>query len=69
MSGERPSAESLRQGMTVAVEQANADNAPDAEPIRGEIQTVIDEGDSPQGAKVKLKSGVTGYVTRVVAEE
>jgi hypothetical protein len=55
--------------MTVAVEQANADNADEAEPIRGEIQTVIDEGETPQGAKVKLKSGVTGYVTRVVAEE
>jgi hypothetical protein len=55
--------------MTVAVEQANADNADEAEPLRGEIQTVIDEGDSPQGAKVKLESGVTGYVTWVVAEE
>ena len=68
MSGERPSEESLRRGMTVQIEQSNTDNADDAEPLMGEIKTIIDEGESPQGTKVKLKSGVTGYVTSVVNE-
>lgn len=66
MSGERQSAESLRRGMTVEIEQSNADNADDAAPLRGEIQTIIDGGDSPQGVKVKLDFGVKGYVQRVV---
>jgi uncharacterized protein YwbE len=52
--------------MTVEIEQSNADNADDAAPLRGEIQTIIDGGDSPQGVKVKLDFGVTGYVQRVV---
>jgi len=52
--------------MTVEIEQANADNADEADPLRGEIKTIIDEGKSPQGTKVKLKSGVTGYAQRVV---
>ncbi|UPW00267.1 YwbE family protein [Halorussus gelatinilyticus] len=68
MSGNRPTEDELRRGMTVEIDQSNADNAPDADPIRGEIRTVIDEGDSPQGVKVELKSGVTGYVERVVPE-
>lgn len=68
MSGDRPTEESLRRGMTVEIDQSNADNADDAEPLRGEIKTIVDEGDSPQGAKVKLKSGVTGYVRRVVTD-
>ncbi|UPV74228.1 YwbE family protein [Halorussus limi] len=68
MSGNRPDEEELRPGMTVEIDQSNADNAADADPIRGDIRAVIDEGDSPQGVKVKLESGVTGYVRRVVAE-
>ncbi|WP_132060160.1 DUF2196 domain-containing protein [Halorussus amylolyticus] len=64
MSGERPDRESLRRGMTVEIEQSNADN--DA-PIRGEIRTVF-EDESPKGAKVKLESGVTGWVERIVPE-
>ena len=52
--------------MTVEIEQSNADNADDADPLRGEIKTIVDEGESPQDAKVKLKSGVPGYVRRVV---
>lgn len=54
--------------MTVEIEQSNAENAPDVEPLRGEVQRIADEGDSPQGVKVKLESGATGYVERVVAE-
>jgi uncharacterized protein YwbE len=65
VSGNRPSEEELRQGITVEIEQSNADNA---DPIRGEIRAVIDEGESPQGVKVELESGVTGYVERVVTE-
>ncbi|PSQ50515.1 hypothetical protein BRD15_01560 [Halobacteriales archaeon SW_6_65_15] len=66
MSGERPTAETLRRGMTVEIEQANADNADEADPLLSEIKTIIDEGESPRGTKVKLKSGVTGYAQRVV---
>jgi uncharacterized protein YwbE len=65
VSGNRPSEEELRQGITVEIEQSNADNA---DPIRGEIRAVIDEGERPQGVKVELESGVTGYVERVVTE-
>lgn len=68
MSSERPNRENLRRGMMVEIEQSNADNADDAEPIRGEIQNVL-EDDSPKGAKVKLESGVTGWVQSVVPDE
>ncbi|MFC4450247.1 MULTISPECIES: DUF2196 domain-containing protein [Halorussus] len=68
MSADRPAESELRRGMTVEIEQSNADNAADADPIRGEIQTIIDEGESPQGVKVKLQSGITGYVTQVVTD-
>lgn len=65
MSSERPNRENLRRGMMVEIEQSNADNA---EPIRGEIQNVL-EDDSPKGAKVKLESGATGWVQSVVPDE
>jgi uncharacterized protein YwbE len=66
MSGERPTEASLRRGMTVEIEQTNTDNADDADSLRGEIRSIIDEGESPQGVTVKLDTGVTGYVRRVV---
>lgn len=65
MSGNRPSEEELRRGMTVEINQSNADND---NPIRGEIKRIIDEGESPQGVKVELESGVTGYVEQVVTD-
>ena len=69
-TGDRPSDDELRRGMMVEIEQSNAENAPDAEGIMGEIQTVLQDDDaSVEGAKVKLQSGVTGYVKRVVTDE
>jgi len=68
-TGDRPSSDQLRQGMTVEIEQSNADNAPDAEGIRGEIKVVLEDDEANvEGTKVKLQSGVTGYVKRVVAD-
>lgn len=68
-SGDRPSSRELRRGMTVEIEQSNADNAPDADGIRGEIKQVLEDDDANvEGAKVKLQSGVTGYVERVVTD-
>lgn len=56
--------------MMVEIEQSNAENPPDAERIVGEIKTVVQDDDaSVQGAKVKLQSGATGYVKRVVTDE
>lgn len=69
-TGDRPADDELRQGMMVEIEQSNAENTPDADGIRGEIKTVMaDDDESTRGTKVKLKSGVTGYVKRVVADE
>jgi uncharacterized protein YwbE len=51
--------------MTVEIDQSNADND---ELIRGDIRQVLDGDETPQGVKVKLQSGVTGYVERVVAD-
>ncbi|WP_435177760.1 DUF2196 domain-containing protein [Halorussus sp. AFM4] len=69
-TGDRPSDDELRPGMMVEIEQSNAENAPDAEGIMGEIQTVLQDDDaSVEGAKVKLQSGVTGYVKRVAPDE
>ncbi|NHN59051.1 MULTISPECIES: DUF2196 domain-containing protein [Halorussus] len=69
-TGDRPSDDELRRGMMVEIEQSNAENAPDAEGIMGEIQTVLEDDDaSVKGAKVKLQSGATGYVKRVASDE
>ncbi|USZ67999.1 hypothetical protein NGM10_14855 [Halorussus salilacus] len=65
MSSERPDREDFRRGMTVEIEQSNADND---RALRGEARNVFDD-DSPKGAKVKLESGATGWVRRVVSEE
>lgn len=68
-TGDRPSDDELRPGMTVEIEQSNADNAPDAEGIRGEIRQVLaDDDENVEGTKVELQSGVTGYVKRVVVD-
>jgi uncharacterized protein YwbE len=65
VSGDRLSEEELRRGMTAGIDQSNADND---NPLRGEIKQVIDEGESPQGVRVELESGATGYVQRVVTD-
>lgn len=68
MSNERPSAEELRQGITVEIVQDDADpESEDTEPIIGEIGTI--HGDDPEGPHVKLKSGVVGHVQSVVSDE
>jgi uncharacterized protein YwbE len=65
MSGERPSAEELRQGITVEIVQGDQDVASeDREPIVGEVATIY--GDEPEGPQVELKSGVVGHVQSVV---
>ncbi len=68
MSGERPTAEELRQGMTVEIVQDDADpRSEDTEPIVGEVGTIY--GDEPEGPHVKLKSGVVGHVRSVSTDE
>ncbi|WP_226007683.1 DUF2196 domain-containing protein [Natrinema salinisoli] len=68
MSTDRPTADELRQGMTVEIVQDDADpQSEDTEPIIGEIGTI--HGDEPDGAHVKLKSGVVGHVRSVVPDE
>ena len=37
MSVDTPTREELRRGMTVEIEQTNAENANEAEPLRGDI--------------------------------
>ncbi|QSW99807.1 DUF2196 domain-containing protein [Haloterrigena alkaliphila] len=68
MSNERPTAEELRQGVTVEVVQGDQDvQSTDAEPIVGEVATVY--GDEPEGPEVELKNGVVGHVQSVVHDE
>ncbi|QCW02678.1 DUF2196 domain-containing protein [Natrinema pallidum] len=68
MAAERPTAEELRQGMTVEIGQENADpHSEDTEPLIGEIG--VGYGDEPDGPHVKLKSGVVGHVRSVVPDE
>ncbi|RKD98199.1 DUF2196 domain-containing protein [Halopiger aswanensis] len=68
MSSERPTAEELRQGITVEIVQGDQDvQSEDQEPIVGEIGTIY--GDDPKGPEVELKSGVVGHVQSVVADE
>lgn len=67
MSSDRPSADELRQGMTVRIVQSEQDpRSEDREPILGEVGRVI--GDDPEGPEVKLKSGARGHVLEVVAD-
>jgi uncharacterized protein YwbE len=72
MSANRPTREELRRGMTVEIEQTNAENADDAQPLRGEIAKILSEEGQrtePGGVKVQLDSGVTGRVMRVAPDE
>ncbi|GAA0199950.1 hypothetical protein GCM10009000_012510 [Halobacterium noricense] len=55
--------------MSVEIEQTNAENADEAEPIRGNIAKIHSEGETePGGVKVELESGITGRVKSVVPE-
>ena len=68
MSDERPSAEELRQGLTVEIVQGDQDvQSEDREPLVGEVATIY--GDDPAGPEVELKSGVVGHVQSVVHDE
>ncbi|WP_408957341.1 DUF2196 domain-containing protein [Natrinema sp. 74] len=68
MSNERPTAEELRQGMTVEIVQDDADpQSEDTEPIVGEVGTIY--GDEVEGPHVELKSGVVGHVRSVVTDD
>ncbi|WP_435153693.1 DUF2196 domain-containing protein [Haladaptatus sp. DFWS20] len=69
MSAERPTRDELRRGMAVEIEQTNAENADEAEPLRGDIAKILSEEETePGGVKVELESGITGRVSSVVAE-
>ncbi|ELZ18802.1 MULTISPECIES: DUF2196 domain-containing protein [Haloterrigena] len=68
MSNERPTAEELRQGVTVEIVQGDQDvESTDTEPIIGEVGTIY--GDDPQGPEVELKSGVVGHVQAIRHDE
>ncbi|MCU4926273.1 YwbE family protein [Halobacteria archaeon AArc-dxtr1] len=68
MSNNRPTADELRQGMTVEIVQEDATvESADEEPIVGEVATIY--GDEPDGPHVELKTGVVGHVQSVVADE
>ncbi|QLG48535.1 DUF2196 domain-containing protein [Natrinema halophilum] len=67
MSIDRPTADELRQGITVEIVQGDQDvESEEAEPIIGEVATIY--GDEPEGAQVELKSGVVGHVQSVVSD-
>ncbi|RBI64451.1 hypothetical protein DMJ13_08215 [halophilic archaeon] len=67
MSADQPTREDLRKGMTVEIEQTNAD---DADPLVGDIVRFLsDEHTQPGGVKVELESGVTGRVKRVAPDK
>ncbi|WP_049970679.1 DUF2196 domain-containing protein [Haladaptatus cibarius] len=69
MSADRPTREELRRGMSVEIEQTNAENADEAGPIQGNIAKILsDEHTEPGGVKVELESGITGRVKSVVPE-
>ncbi len=68
MSNERPTAEELRQGVTVEVVQGDQDvQSEDQEPIIGEVATIY--GDEPAGPEVELKNGVVGHVQSIRPDE
>ncbi len=68
MSNERPTAEDLRQGLTVEIVQGDQDvRSEDQEPIIGEVATIYE--DDPEGPTVELKNGVVGHVQSVVHDE
>lgn len=68
MSADPPSAEELREGMTVRIVQEDEDvHSTESEPLVGEVGSVL--GESPQGPKVKLMSGAVGHVRSVETDE
>lgn len=68
MSNERPTAEDLRQGITVEIVQGDQGvQSEDREPVVGEVATIY--GDEPEGPQVELKNGVVGHVQSVVHDE
>lgn len=57
----KPNKAELERGMTVVIDQTNAD-----EELVGEVGAVLeDESTDPNGVLVKLKSGATGRVQRI----
>lgn len=69
MSSDRPTKKDLRPGMTVEIDQEK-NSQENANPIRGEILKVLsEEHTEPGGIEVKLESGATGRVKRIVADE
>ncbi len=70
MSANRPMWEELRRGMTVEIEQANAENADEAEPLRGDSAKIrSEEHTKPGGITVQLESGIAGRVKRIAPGE
>lgn len=68
MSNERPTADELRQGITVEIVQSDQDvQSTDREPIVGEVATVYE--DDPNGPEVELKNGAVGHVQSIVHDE
>ena len=68
MAAQRPTADELRQGLTVEVVQEDQNvHSEDREPIVGEVATIYE--DDPDGPLVELKTGVVGHVQSVVHEE
>lgn len=67
MPTDRPTRDELAPGMTVTVEQEQANN--EGEPIVGDVRRVLTEEHShPGGIEVELESGVTGRV-KAIGEE
>ena len=68
MSGERPTRDELRQGVTVEIVQDQEENP--GEPLIGDVHSIITEEHShPEGIKVRLESGVVGRVQRIATGE
>lgn len=67
MAADLPTREDIRTGMTVEVEQGDAD--PD-ERLIGDVRLILtDERTHPGGIKVELESGVVGRVKTIHPEE
>lgn len=68
MSGDRPTRDQLRQGVTVEIEQDQEENP--GEPLIGDVHSIITEEHShPEGIKVRLESGAVGRVRRLATGE
>ena len=68
MSGERPTRDDLRQGVTVEIVQDQEENS--GEPLIGDVHSILtEEHTHPEGIKVRLESGVVGRVQRIATGE